>query len=34
MDDEGADGRRNPVNSEPASVVSGKTIEELVVESA
>ena len=33
MDDEGADGRRNPVNSKPASVVSGKTIEELVADS-
>jgi hypothetical protein len=29
MDDEAADARRNPVKSEPQSVLSGKTVEEL-----
>jgi hypothetical protein len=29
MDDEGADRRRNPVSSQPESVLSGKTIEEV-----
>jgi DNA ligase D-like protein (predicted 3'-phosphoesterase) len=29
MDDEGADRRRNPVSSQPESVLSGKTIEEI-----
>ena len=29
MDDEGADARRNPVSTEPESVLSGRTIEEL-----
>jgi DNA ligase D-like protein (predicted 3'-phosphoesterase) len=29
MDDGGADARRNPVKTEPASVLSGKTIEEV-----
>ncbi len=29
MDDEEADARRNPVSTEPESVISGKTIEEL-----
>jgi DNA ligase D-like protein (predicted 3'-phosphoesterase) len=29
MDDEGADRRRNPVSSEPKSVVSGMTVEEI-----
>jgi DNA ligase D-like protein (predicted 3'-phosphoesterase) len=29
MDDEGADARRNPVSTEPKSVLSGRTIEEI-----
>ncbi len=29
MNDEGADGRRNPTSTEPASVLSGRTIEEI-----
>jgi hypothetical protein len=29
MDDEGADRRRNPVSSQPESVLSGKMIEEV-----
>lgn len=29
MDDEGADARRNPVNTEPQSVISGRTIEQV-----
>jgi hypothetical protein len=29
MDDEGADRRRNPVSTQPQSVLSGKTIEEI-----
>lgn len=29
MKDEGADARRNPVSTEPASVISGKTVEEI-----
>jgi hypothetical protein len=29
MDDEGADRRRNPVSSQPESVLSGKTIKEV-----
>jgi DNA ligase D-like protein (predicted 3'-phosphoesterase) len=29
MDDEGADARRNPVSSQPESVLSGRTIEEV-----
>jgi DNA ligase D-like protein (predicted 3'-phosphoesterase) len=29
MDDEGADARRNPVNTEPCSVLSGKTLSEI-----
>ncbi len=29
MDDEGADARRNPVSTEPESVLSGKTIDEI-----
>jgi len=32
MDDEGADARRNPVRTEPRSVLSGKSIEELADE--
>jgi DNA ligase D-like protein (predicted 3'-phosphoesterase) len=32
MDDEYADARRNPVNSQPESVVSGKTIEQIAAE--
>lgn len=32
MDDEGADARRNPVKTEPGSVLSGKTIEDLAEE--
>jgi DNA ligase D-like protein (predicted 3'-phosphoesterase) len=32
MKDEGADARRNPVKSQPESVVSGKTMEELAEE--
>ena len=30
IDDDGADARRNPVNTEPRSVLSGKTIEDLL----
>ena len=33
MKDEGADARRNPVSTEPQSVLSGKAIEHLVAES-
>jgi len=29
MDDEGADARRNPTSTEPASVVSGRTVEQI-----
>lgn len=29
MDDDGADARRNPVSTEPASVISGHTVEEV-----
>ncbi len=29
MDDEGADARRNPVSTEPASVLSGRTLDEI-----
>jgi hypothetical protein len=29
MDNEGADRRRNPVSSQPESVLSGKTIEQV-----
>jgi len=29
MDDEGADARRNPVSTEPESVLSGKTVDEI-----
>ena len=32
MDDEAADARRNPVSTEPASVVSGRTLEEIAAE--
>lgn len=32
MRDEGADARRNPVSTQPESVISGKTIEELEAE--
>lgn len=32
MDDAGADARRNPVSTEPESVVSGKTIEEIAAD--
>jgi DNA ligase D-like protein (predicted 3'-phosphoesterase) len=32
MDDEGADARRNPVSTEPESVLSGKTIAEIDVD--
>jgi hypothetical protein len=32
MDDEGADARRNPVRTEPKSVLSGRTIEEMAGE--
>jgi hypothetical protein len=32
MKDDEADPRRNPVDSEPESVISGKTIEEMEVE--
>jgi DNA ligase D-like protein (predicted 3'-phosphoesterase) len=32
MKDDGADARRNPVSTEPRSVLSGKTIDELVAE--
>jgi DNA ligase D-like protein (predicted 3'-phosphoesterase) len=34
MKDEYADARRNPVNSQPKSVISGKTIEEMAVPTA
>jgi DNA ligase D-like protein (predicted 3'-phosphoesterase) len=34
MDDAGADRRRNPVNTETKSVISGKTIEEIARETA
>jgi hypothetical protein len=30
--DEGADARRNPVSSEPASVLSGRTVEDIASE--
>jgi hypothetical protein len=33
MDDEGADARRNPVKRQPKSVLSGRTIEDLVTKS-
>ena len=32
MDDEGADARRNPVSTEPRSVLSGRTVEEVAEE--
>ncbi|UYG07386.1 DNA polymerase ligase N-terminal domain-containing protein [Halomonas sp. M4R1S46] len=32
IDDEAADARRNPVSTEPASVVSGRTLEEIAAE--
>jgi hypothetical protein len=32
MDDEQADARRKPVKSQPESVVSGRTIEEVAAE--
>ena len=32
MDDEGADARRNPVGTEPESVLSGRTVEEVAEE--
>lgn len=32
MDDEEADARRNPVSTEPQSVLSGRTLEEIVQE--
>jgi len=32
MDDEGADARRRPVKSQPESVVSGRTLEEVAAE--
>ena len=32
MDDKGADRRRNPVSSQPESVLSGKTVEEVAAE--
>lgn len=34
IDDGGADARRNPVSTEPRSVVSGRTVEELAEEAA
>ena len=34
VDDDAADARRNPVSTEPESVVSGKTVRELAVERA
>lgn len=34
MDDEQADARRNPVSTEPESVISGRTIEEIAEEDA
>jgi DNA ligase D-like protein (predicted 3'-phosphoesterase) len=32
MDDEGADARRNPVGTQPESVLSGRTVEEVAEE--
>ena len=32
MDDEKADARRNPTSTEPASVLSGRTLEEIAKE--
>ena len=32
MDDEGSDARRNPTSTEPESVVSGRTIDEVATE--
>ena len=32
MDDEGADARRNPVSSEPESVITKRTIEDVAEE--
>jgi hypothetical protein len=32
MKDDGADARRNPVSTEPASVLSGRTVEEVARE--
>lgn len=34
MDDEGADARRNPVRTEPRSVITGRTVEEVAQEEA
>jgi hypothetical protein len=34
VDDEEADARRNPVSTEPHSVLSGRTIEEVAAEHA
>jgi hypothetical protein len=32
MKDDGADARRNPTKTEPASVLSGKTVEQIAAE--